>query len=122
MMKEEYVEKYISLCSMLCKSPDDYNKNKVNNHNKAIRKLITLREELSKNDILSYKVYSILLENADIYIRQSAATECLNLNIHIEKSEQLLEYIIQKGERMASMGAERTLKIWRGEIKPTDPF
>jgi len=122
MTKDEYIKKYISLRSKVCVKPEDYTKSKIKTHNKAVLELISLVNEIRKNNDLSEEVFSVLLDNEDIYIQQSAATDCLNLNLHVIKAIEILERVKKKGDRMAAMGAERTLKVWRGEIKSDKPF
>ena len=121
MTKEEYIGKYINLNSKLF-SPDDLTDENLKQHNKASRAIYKLCDELKENIDLAEKVYSELLENEDIDIQQGAATNCLELNIHIKKSVKILEHISKKGDGWFAAGAKRTLKIWRGEIGPYDPF
>jgi len=120
-MKDKYVEKIIELWSKLCQKPDDYTKAKVKINNLAIDELIPLIEELTKDHDLSEKVFEELLENNDPFIRQNAASHCLSLNLHIEKSVKTLKGFLKHGKPWEAMGAERSLKIWRGEIGPNDP-
>ena len=120
--KEQYIEEYIRLSGFLAKKPSDYTKKTTKKHNKAMKQLLLLEKDLSKNLQLATEVYSILLNNEDLYIKQSAATECLDLRICVDQSIEVLEYIRQNGERMASMGADRILRIWRGELDPSKPF
>jgi len=122
MTKEEYIAKYIDSFSKLCKKPEDYTRCKVKSHNRAMRELIALEDELSQDVELTEEVFSALLENEDSYIQQNIAGRCLSLNLHIKKSVEILERTSENGDRMSAMGAERTLKIWRGELKPDAPF
>ena len=122
MTKERYVKKYIELYAKLCKNPDDYaDKSKIRKNNKAARALYVLDSELRKDIVLMEKVYSDLLENEDKCIRQSTASGCLAANLHIKRSVEILEHIARSNDRWEAMPAERTLKIWRGEIDPNDP-
>ena len=119
-----YVEKYIQYRSKMCQSPDDYGIINTRVHNKAVDNLNSLIAEMLKDIDVTKKVYSILLENENSFIQQNSAGECLELTppIHVEKSIEILEHTIQYGEIWEIMGAERTLKIWRGEINPDDPW
>ena len=117
-----YIEKYVMLCGSLCKVATDYTRAKVKKHNKAMQQLILLEEELSGEIGLAEEVYDSLLNSTDNYVRQSAATDCLRFNIHTERAIAELEYICANGERMAAMGADRILRIWRGELDPSKPF
>jgi len=121
MTKEEYIEEIIHLSSQLCQKPDDYTKEKVKVHNKAARKLTALENTLDNDLEMAGEVYAELLDNEDTYIKQRSAAACLHLNLHIKKSVKILEYLRKHGERWETMGAERQLKIWRGEIGPNDP-
>ena len=85
-----------------------------------MREMIRLDDELYKDIDLAEKVYAELLEIEDMYIQLTVAARCLNLNLHVESAMKTLEFICVKGEKMHSMYAERTLKIWRGEIGPND--
>lgn len=116
------IEKYIFLCSQMCKCADDYTKEKVAKHNKAMKALIQLKKKLHADANLTEQVYAVLLKSKDIYVRQSAATECLSLNIYTEESAKILKEICLQGNRMAAMGARRTLLIWEGKLDPNDPF
>jgi len=121
MTKEEYVEKIIYLNSQICQKPDDYTKEKVRKNNKAARKL-TIIENALQNDIeIAMEVYKELLDNEDKFIKSNAAALCLQLKIHVDKSIEIFEYLEKYGESWEKIGAERQLKIWRGEIEPDDP-
>ena len=116
------VDEYIALCSRLCRKPEDYTKEKVAMHNKCMKKLNALKKDMYTDVQLTECVYSVLLNHKDIYVQQSAATDCLTLNIHISKAIGILKWIIQHGDRMSAMGAKRTLLIWEGKIRASDPF
>ena len=117
-----YVDEYIMLCSQLCKKAEDYTKEKVAKHNIAMRKLTKLKEGMYIDDQLTENVYSILLNCEDGYVQQTAATDCLLLNIHVDTSVEILKKISRGGNRMSAMGAKRTLLIWEGKLSPSDPF
>ena len=121
MTKDEYIERILHLNSQLCQKPDDYSKEKVKGHNKAARKLTAL-ENILVNDIeMAGEVYGELMESEDKFIKSNAAVRCLQLKIHIDKAIEIFEYLSKHGESWEVMGAERQLKIWRGEISPNDP-
>lgn len=121
---DSYAKEYIMLCSQLCKKAEDYTKIKVRKHNKAIDKLNQIREEMSKDQELTEEVYRILLGCEDSYVQKSAASDCLRLNIHVHTkiALKIIKKTIRHGDRMAAMGATRTLKIWKGKLDPNDPF
>jgi len=121
MTKEEYIEKIIHFNSQLCQKPDDYTKEKVKGHNKAARKLFALENALANDIEMAGEVYRELMENEDKFTKSNAAVRCLQLKIHTDKALEIIEYRRKHGERWEAMGAERQLKIWRGEIGPNDP-
>ena len=110
------------LCSQFCKEAEDYTKENVANHNKAIKKMNTLKKNIHDNAQLKEAVYGILLSNEDTYVRQSAATDCLLMGIHIDAAVQILKNICKYGDRMSAMGAKRALLIWEGKLDPNDPY
>ena len=98
-----------------------HTKRRVKIHNDAVQQFKLLVDEITKDCDLCDSVLAELLQNDDMDIRHSAASLCLKFNIHIVKAEEILEHISKTGHRMASMGAKRALKIWRGEIRPDEP-
>lgn len=119
--KEYYIEKYVELCGSLCKVAEDYTRAKVRKHNRAMKQLISMEKELREDVALEKEVYAALLSSGDECVRQTAAGCCLKCNLHIERAVEVLEEIRSKGERMAAMGAEFALGVWRGEIDPRKP-
>ena len=132
MTKGKYAEKYIELLMKQISNPRDYgSKTKLKAHNKAATELHRLCTELHKDASMSEKVYGELLANENQRIQQSAASACLALNsdygyeIHIDKSVRILEEISKQddgGLNWPAQGAERVLKIWRGELDPMRPW
>lgn len=116
------VDEYVLLCSQLCKNEEDYTKEKVSKHNAAMRKLNKLKKNMNTDSQLTESVYSLLLNCEDIYVQQSAATDCLLLKIHIDTSVKILKKVSRSRNRMLSMEAKRALLIWKGKIGPYDPF
>ncbi|MCL2405531.1 MAG: hypothetical protein FWC92_08295 [Defluviitaleaceae bacterium] len=120
---QKYIDKYIDLLSQTCYRAEDYGKDSkisTRQHNNAMRKLITLRDVIDADHTLAEKVYSNLLKNDSMRVRHNAASACLNLNINVKESEEILEHISKTGHAMAAIGARRILKRWRGEIGPDD--
>lgn len=114
---------YIKYHSRLCNEMEDYySKRKVLVHNKAMRKLIALREEIAADMDAANEVYKLLLSYENMYVQQSAASDCLNLNILVDQSLQILKDRIKNGDRMHSMAAKRVLLIWEGKLDPNSPF
>lgn len=118
----KFVDEYIALCGQLCQKAEDYTKENIVTHNRAIKKLNTLKERAHADRDFAEKMYLALLTYNDMYVRQDAATECLFLGIHIATSRKILKEISRGKERMAAMGAKRTLLIWEGKLNPMDPF
>ena len=116
------VEEYIMLCSQLCKKAEDYTKEKVARHNVAMKKLNKLKKNMYMVPELAENVYRVLLNCEESYVQQTAATDCLMINIHVDASVKILKRISSCGDRMSAMGAKRTLLIWEGKLSPSDPF
>ena len=112
---QEYVEKYLEICSALCKNPDDYTKANVKRHNEAMVELQSFVEELVKDREKAEKVFAELMDNEDIAVQASVCGNCLKYDILTEKAEKRLKKI-SRSKNYHSFGAEMTLKVWRGEI------
>jgi len=123
MMKDYkyYIDKYLDLLFQTCTKPEDYGKISIRKHNKAIVRLNALQEEICKDNDLAEKIFFELLRNHDITVLLNATACCIHFNLHIEEAVKTLEFIIISGDRWNAEWAERTLKIWRGEIGPDDP-
>jgi len=119
---KEYIDRYLDLHSKTCRKPGDYEKISLRKHNKAMRELISLYDEINSDRGLAEEVYSELLQNADMDVQLSAAASCLKLNIHIEDATEILERISKTGHSMAATNAVRVLGVWRGEIDPDKPW
>ena len=117
-----YINEYIILCSQLCKHAGDYTKENVARHNNAMKKLCTLKEQLYVDPQLTESVYSALLKSEDTHVQQSAATDCLSLNILINDSVKILRKISRCGNKMSALTAKRALLIHEGKLSPNDPF
>lgn len=122
MTKNEYIEKIIYLSSLCAQRPEDYGKINIKIHNKAARKLTKLEDDLASDIEMAKEVYGELIESDNNFIKKNAAALCLELKIHTDKAVKVFKYFKKHGERWEAMGAERQLKIWRGEIGPNDPF
>jgi len=119
---DHYVDEYIMLCAQMCKKAEDYTKEKVAVHNKAVQKMHTLQENMRVDPQFAERVYSVLLNSDDAYVQQSAATACLFSNIHIRTAVKILKRIRRRGDRMSAMAAKRNLLIWKGKLSPDEPF
>ena len=120
--KQTCISRYIQLCSSMCKVAQDYTKEKVKKHNTAMKNLSKLKEDICVDRELMLAVYDALLNNSDDYVRQAAATDCLEYKIFEIRSVNILKQICKNKNQMMAMGAKRTLLIWKGKISPKDPF
>jgi hypothetical protein len=84
--------------------------------------LSQLRQALHADPDLAKAVYAILLTHEDGYVQQSAASDCLSLNIHTKEAVHILKRIKRYGDSMSSMAAKRTLLIWEGKLDPAAPY
>jgi predicted nucleic acid-binding OB-fold protein len=121
-IEEKLIEEYIRLCNLMCKEASDYTNEKVKVHNNAMKQMQSLTQTLRADMDLASKVYAVLLEHEDCFIRQSAATECLSIKIHTKHAISILKEIGKKGNKMAAMAAKRTLLIYKGKMNPDAPF
>jgi hypothetical protein len=124
MTVEECIEKFLELefDPRICRVPEDYGKKNVKEHNKVVRILIAFSNELDGNIKLAEKVYSELLKHEDEGIQYRAASVCLiKLNIHIEKSVEVLECLAKTDIPWYSYPSKCHLEKWRGESGPNDP-
>lgn len=119
---DDYVEEYLLLCSRLCKTPADYTAEKVKVHNRAMKSLSSLSDEIVADSEVAESVFAVLLRCDDENVKKTAATTCLHIGVQTEEAVRVLETICQSCNRMAAMGAERVLKIWRGEIAANQPY
>ena len=117
-----FVDEYIALCGQLCKKAEDYTRENVVMHNRAIKKLYSLKKRAHADRDFAEIMYHALLTHNDMYVQQDAATECLFLDIHIATSLKILREISRGREKKAAMGAKRTLLIWERKLNPSDPF
>lgn len=122
MTKNEFIEKIVYLNSQFCKRPDDYTKERVKIHNKAAKKLNVIENALCNDIEMATLVYGELMDSEDNFTRSNAAAWSLELKINTEKAIKVLKNLKKHGDEWEAMGAERLLKIWRGEIGPDDPF
>ncbi len=87
-----------------------------------MKELIKLNKEISRDAELERQVFLDLIENEDEYVRQSAASRCLELGIEVKKAVKIIKSFRNSQNPMSASWAARTLKLWRGEIGPKDPF
>jgi len=109
-MINKYFDKYIELCLQL----DDYTKEGVKKHNKAMKQLAKLFNEIKENRWLAEELYDRLLSYQDERVRAIASAHCLGMNVHIDKAKKCLENISKtSNEPLSRFSAEMTLRTWK---------
>jgi hypothetical protein len=109
-MIDEYMRKYVELCSDL----DIYTKEGVKKHNKAMKKLAKLFHQLEDDKKLAAEVYDSLMIHVDERVRATAAAHSLGLNVNLTKAQKVLKEIMQNSpEPLSRFNAEMTLKVWK---------
>ena len=87
----EYYEEYVRLCLCLCLSKDYGNKNKVNKHNRAMRQLYHLQQEI--REAHCDEILQQLLQHEDERVKINAAHLCLQMNVYKEDARVVLQKI-----------------------------
>ena len=126
-MKTEKASAFITALletyNKMCKKPEDYyGASCLTTHDKAVRKLSAIREELENDHSLAKDVYSELLKNEDEYIRVDAAWRCVELGILEKNALSVVNDTIAHGTHSNAFLAKIVLRIWRGEIEPNKPW
>ena len=113
-----YFEKYLKTLTKMRLSPDDYSSSKFNTrtHNRAIDQYKLLKNVMEENHDLADKVYSLLMEIDDVKVQFYAAANCLKLNLHVKRAEEILERMLQSNERWAVMIADGVLNEWHSDM------
>ena len=107
---DEYIKKYIELCSEL----DDYSKEGVKKHNKAMRRLAKLFHQLENDKELATVVYESLMNHSNQRVRLTAAAHSLGLNVNLSLAEKVLKEIsFNSHEPLSRFNAEMTLQVWK---------
>lgn len=113
-MNEEYIEKFINLCTILCKKKEDYTKTNILKHNKAMKKLAEIYNKLSNDKNNAEIIYNKLMNTDDENTRAIAASHSLSLNINLDKAQEVLNNIIENNNNpFEKFNAEMTLKVWK---------
>lgn len=116
-IKEDIINQYIKQFITLCRKTGNYdNKIGVVRHNRAVKQLEKLHEEVKENKEMAEKIYNKLMNQEEESVRVTAASYCLAMNIKTEKAEEVLKEIIQKGKSpVERLEAKMTIKIWNDE-------
>lgn len=98
----------------LCKETEDYSKNGVKKHNKAMKELLLVFNEFEKNRDLALDFYRELLDNDDERVRDHAAAHCLRMEIHLDKAQSILANISETSSNpLTKFSAGMTLNAWK---------
>jgi len=90
---KDYYKLFIDLSLQQCLKDDYADKERLNAHNKASKKLRQLQKEMRQNDCSD--ILCDLLEYKDDRVRLNAVFLCLQMNIHREKAGQTAREIIE---------------------------
>lgn len=83
-------------------------------HNKEIKKLDKLVKSISQDIELCEIVYSELLKSENPVTLLNSASECLKINIYIEKAVAILKLLAKRKDiGIISFNAEMMLNEWR---------
>jgi len=86
-------------------------------NNREHKKRAQLFQILSKDIELAKEVYGHLLIHHCITTKISSASECLRLNIYVDKAVEILEEISNRTDiGVRRTNAEMVLRVWRGEF------
>jgi hypothetical protein len=106
---DDYKKKYVELCMEL----DDYSKEGVKKHNKAMKILATLFHQLENDKKVAEVLFEQLMAFDDERVKAVAAAHSLGLNINLNKAQKTLKDIIKSSsEPLSRLNAEMTLQVW----------
>ena len=109
---ENYEAQFIALC-LDC---DEYTKEGVRRHNRAVKKLSALYRNLEEDKSFAEELYGRLLLHSDERVRSTAAAHCLGMNIHLSEAKATLRDIAANSPApFARFNAETTLQIWESQ-------
>ncbi len=110
-MENELIEEFIKLTETTV----DYSSTlSVMKNNRNAKRLLKLHEKISSDMKMAEIIYGKLLEHHNYNVKRVAASHCLKLNIHIQKSEQVLESYIKNGEdKGGKVSAKIVLELWK---------
>ena len=103
---KDYYKLFIDLSLQQCLKDDYADKERVEAHNKASKKLRQLQKEMRQNDCSDILCY--LLEYKDDRVRVNAVFLCLQMNIHREKAGQAAREIVEGTSDPAIVFAAKT--------------
>lgn len=89
---KDYYNLFINLSLQQCTESDYADKQKVEVHNKATKKLKQLQYELMKIDCT--EILSMLLSYEDDRVKLNAASFCLQVNVLVDKAVLILKNIV----------------------------
>ncbi len=111
-----YKEKYLMYCEGLClKASTNI---EVQRHNKAMKNLGNLFNELKSDENINKEFLKELLQEGDERTKGLVAAHCLGLECYIAEAKKVLkEQAKNKINKELAFDAEMTLKIWKKEGK-----
>lgn len=89
---KDYYNLFINLSLQQCAKNDYSDKQKVEVHNKASKKLRELQTEMNKID--STEILFMLLSHEDDRVKINAASLCLQMNVLVDKAVLTLKNIV----------------------------
>jgi len=108
--KESIIEQYKIASNLHGKALQDGDKKTANKQYTIIKKLY----QLFQKENIESQVLNELLTDESIYVQAWAAAHCLSLNMHIEKSIQILESLSRRNDiGIARLNAEMILESWK---------
>ena len=105
-MKDDYMY-FIDLSLLQCTKKDYGDKSKVKAHNQALGKLSILKEKMKEN--LDLDEMEVLLEHSDERVVINAASFCLEIGAHKDKSCIVLKKIIEASKDETFVFAARNV-------------
>ena len=117
--EEDIINQYIKQFITLCRKTGNYdNKIGVARHNRAVKQLEKLHEEVKENEEMAKEIYNELMNSEEESVKATAASYCLAMNIKTKKAEEVLKEIIQRGKNpIERLEAKMTIKIWNEQRK-----
>lgn len=108
MTNEQFIDKFIKLCSF---NVDYGSKTSVKKYNKNMKKLAKMEKEISTKLDIAANAYSILLKNNNVIVSTVAAAHCLRLGLLKDEAIEVLKRTSRSSNiGIISLSAETCLK------------
>lgn len=109
---ESVLEQYRNAANLHGKALQDGDKKTANKQYAVLKKLYQF---IQKENIESETLQE-LINDENIHVQAWAAAHCLSLNIHVEKSTQILETLSKRSDiGIARLNAEMILESWKNK-------